>query len=79
LKDAEAHLAAAETKCTKDVAFVEAKAAKAMKVLAVANQRQSKCEQAFVEHVEAMSISFGSRFHPSLDFCLSYFINFCAN
>jgi Skp family chaperone for outer membrane proteins len=77
LKDAETRLTAAEAKHTKDVAAVEAKAAKVEKALAKANQRQSKHEQAVVERIEAMSISFGSKCHLVLD--LSYFVNICAN
>jgi hypothetical protein len=79
LKDVEARLAAPEARHTKDVATAEAKAAKAEKALAEGNPKQSKCEKAVIERVEALFVSFGSKFHPTLDFCLSYFVDFCAN
>jgi hypothetical protein len=56
LKDIQTRLATIEAKCKKDVAAVEAKAAKAEKKLAEANQKQAKREQAVSRHVETKKV-----------------------
>jgi hypothetical protein len=61
----------ADAKALKDVetrlAATKARTAKAEKALAEANQRQTKREQAVVERIDALSISFGSKYFLVFD------------
>jgi hypothetical protein len=66
------------TKVLKDaktcLAATEARAAKAEKPLAEANQRQTKHEQAAVECIDALSTSFGSEYFLVFRLCF-----FCSD
>jgi hypothetical protein len=59
-KDAQARLAFVEAKCKKDVTIVETKATKAEKSLARAKRKNATREQVVVEHVDSLSMMFGS-------------------
>jgi hypothetical protein len=68
-----------KAKRTKEVVIAEARAIKAEKVLAEANQGQSKREQAIVKRIDALSTSFGSKCCLASDSALSYFANMRAD
>jgi hypothetical protein len=63
LDEAKTRLMTAKAKRIEEVAAAEARAAKAKKALAEANQRQSKREQAVFKRVDALSTFFGSKCH----------------